>query len=238
MRKKMFPGSWLAGLYLALFLAPSTVTTGKEISEEEILSVLPAGSVIAGIRTRPYEDGVKTVRKKAIMQFRLSNQEDIETIVGYYTEPDRSGEEQTAAYYSRVHVALLAQKNNAIKVLWDSGGWGFEFGMRRTEDAYTDAQRALFFGLRDLNADGRDELVFCRTSFGAEGSQFEIWQYDSQKEKMIQICETSGSIELLESPSGKWPVIRAMSFHASTISTVLLEYDSELRRYKASNNKS
>ncbi|MBU4212688.1 MAG: hypothetical protein L6437_00555 [Kiritimatiellae bacterium] len=234
MRKKIFLRPWIVGLYWVLFLTPGLVAIGKEFSEEEMLSVLPAGSVIASIRPRLHEDGGKTARKRAIMQVRLSNQEDIETIVGYYTEPDREGKEQTATYYSRVHVALLARKNNAIKVLWDSGGWGFDFGMRRTEDTYTDTQLSLFLGLRDLNDNGRDELVFCRTSFGAEGSQFEIWQYDSQKEKMIQICETAGSIEIVESPSNKWPVIRATSFHASTIRTMLFEYDSDLRCYKAS----
>ncbi|MFH1235588.1 MAG: hypothetical protein V1685_01460 [Parcubacteria group bacterium] len=237
MRRKMFLGARMVGLYWVLFLTPSTVTIGKELSEKEILSVLPAGSVIAGIRTRPYEDDGKTAWKKAIMQVQWSNQEDVETIIGYYTEPDQDGKEQTATYYSRVHLALLARKNNAIKVLWDSGGWGFEFGMELIEDAHTDTQLSLFFGLRDLNADSQDELVFSRMSFGAEGSQFEIWQYNAKKEKMIQICETSGSIELPESPRGKWPVIRAISFHASTICTMLFDYDPVLQRYKASNNR-
>lgn len=237
MRRKMFLGSWIVGLSWVLFFTPGHVVIGKGLSEEEILSVLPVDSVIASGRTLPYEDDGKTARKKTVMQVQWSKQDD-ETIVGYYTEPDQRGEEQAATYYRRAHVALLARKNGVIKVLWDSGGWGFDFGMRRTEDVYTDTQRSLFFGLHDINADGREELVFSRTSFGAEGSQFEIWQYDSQKEKMMQICETSGSIELVESPRSKWPVIRATSFHSSITCTTLLEYDFVLRRYKASNNKS
>ncbi|MDO9542576.1 MAG: hypothetical protein Q7J98_09670 [Kiritimatiellia bacterium] len=237
MRNKMFLVSWMVELYLALFFTSGSLATGKEISEKEILSVLPAGSVIADIRAPPREANGKTAWKKAFLQVRRSNQEDVKTIVGYYTEPDQDGKE-TATYFSRAHVALLARKNGAIKVLWDSGGWGSMFGMELIEDAHTDAQLFFLFSLRDLNADGQDELVFSRASFGAEGSQFEIWQYDAQKEKMIQICETSGSIELVESPRSKWPVIRATSFHSSITCTTLLEYDFVLRRYKASDNKS
>lgn len=232
MRREMFLGPWMVGLYWGLLLTPGPVAIGKGFSEEEILSVLPAGSVIASVRTRLHEDSGKTAKKKAIMQVRLINQEDVETIVGYYTEPDRGGEEQTPTYYRRAHVALLARKNSAIKILWDSGGWGFEFGMERIENTYTDSQTSLFFAVRDLNGDGRNEIIFCRASFRAEGSRFEIWQYDPQEQKMIQICDLDGCIELVESPTGKWPIIKTTSFHASTIHSASTEYDPELRRYK------
>ncbi len=49
---------------------------------------------------------------------------------------------------------------------------------------------------------------------------------------MVQICDIDGCVKLIEGRGRGWPKIESRSFHASTMSTMVLKYDPNLRRYK------
>ena len=228
--------------FLAVVMLWSPLATAEGLSEKEILSALPKGSVIARVPTEFAENGRILANKSAVIPVSLLPGKDVQVIVGYYTEPD-PGKGQPirneSAFFTRCHVALVARTKNRFQILWDSGGWGCSFGMRPTptENRFNDDQIQLFFHAKDLNGDGMLEIVYSRVSFGAEGSCFEIWEYDTTEKKLIQVCNLSGSVTLIDSPGVKWPKIEATSFHASTVSTVSMEYDSNIRRYKQRKKK-
>lgn len=225
---------WFLGIVCTSFVVATCVGTGNELSEGAILAVLPKGSVIAKLPTSFAEDGRTLAHKKAIIPVRLMPGVDGQAVVGYYTEPDpKGGRPMGPRFHSRCHVALVAETGTEPQVIWDSGGWGSEFGMERIDETrYSDDQLALFLGIRDLNGDGKSELVFSRASFRAEGTRFEIWEYHAEEKKMVRVCLVDGWIKLIEGTGKDWPRIECRSFHASTMSSAVFEYDSDLQRYK------
>lgn len=212
----------------------SRLATAEGLSEKEILSALPKGSIIAAVPAKFDESGETLTNKAAVVAAQILPGKIAQVVVGYFTEPDpdKNGP-RGVSFYSRCHVALLAKDGQRVRLLWDSGGWGFLFGMQQQEDEkYTDSDASLIFQVRDLNDDGKPEVMFSRASFGAEGTRFEIWQYDPTEKKMIQVCDAPGTIHFLKVPGVAWPRVEVTYFHASTVSTGSMEYDSKKRVYK------
>jgi hypothetical protein len=216
-----------------LFLAWQIFRAGKSLSEEEILSVLPKGSVIAMVPVRFAENGGVAETRKAIVQVDGLMGGDGEILVGYHTEPDNpKGKQPSTTFEHRTHVAVVGRTQGKPELLWDSGAFGFYFGMERLYGTtFSDGQISLFFGARDLNGDKKFEIFFSRISTDAEGTEFEIWHFDPKRRVLQQVLATDGYVELLSESQAGWPVIRARSFEASEESDGTYRFDEKSEHY-------
>ncbi|MFQ5810838.1 MAG: hypothetical protein ACE5JM_14575 [Armatimonadota bacterium] len=178
------------------------------LPDEELLRCLPPGARIARIpsvftrqrRVKQWRQGVVAADTDADGRKEL--------VVAYYTPPHeyvakgREDRKPREGFSQRAHVRVLEWDGTTWREQWDSGGWGMEFRARmptevveakpKTQRAYT---RCLF-GVRDINGDGRADILFTRSSFLAEGDRFEAWTWDQAKYRRIASC--SGVVRIDE----------------------------------------
>lgn len=119
-----------------------------------------------------------------------------ETIVAYYTAPHtplsveatrtmppEEAAKYDKAYYSRAHVRVLHWNGSIYDTQWDSGGFGSRFIGGMGESVPVERQKAyssLYFAVLDVTGDGIPAIVCTRSSFTAEGTEFEVWHWNGK----------------------------------------------------------
>lgn len=150
----------------------------------EVLKCLPKNSRIATFN--------KIVEGKIGLKIAdVDNDGKKEIIVAYYTEPHEyvTNGETDEKFFKRAHVKILKNEDGKLVEVWDSGGFGFEFGCRidfkNMDKSLRDSYLENLFDVRDLTGDGQPEIIFTRTSFLAEGVLSEVWGWDGKNYKRI-----------------------------------------------------
>lgn len=233
----MIPGKFsVAGMAMIALLGFGASALSGVPTEHEVLQLLPTGSVIAEIPLSVDHRGCESEKRKALLLAdRVTGNPDT-LLVGYYSQPDPKigpDQELPSGFYTRAHVALIINTEKEAQVVWDSGGWGFQFGMERTGKPFTREQCCFLFDITDLNGDGENEVAFARLSFRAEGSRFEIWDYDKEEGRMVLLCAVPGLVTIDSSRSHGWPQLTSETFYAGTIHTVHFHFDADRGQYLA-----
>ena len=225
----------VGGMILAVVMWSAVSALSEPPTEREVLRLLPMGSSIADIPLSVDHRGGESGKRKALLPAdRVTGHPD-SLLVGYYSQPDPAigpdAKGLPPAFYARAHVALIANTEKGVEVVWDSGGWGFQFGMERVGKPLTRKECRLLFDVRDLNGDGEKEVVFARLSYRAEGSRLEIWHFSEQQRRMLLLCRSPGRVAIHASGSRGWPRITAETFHAGTTSAISFTFSVDRGQY-------
>lgn len=164
------------------------------LSETDLLTYLPHGAKLADIpfvQFGPSEETKKT--RPNVLYADVDADRQAEIIVAYYTPPHDyiiNGQAQEG-FFRRAHVKVLDWNGQNYMEQWDSGGWGSEFraGMgakvsSREQQLYTDN----YFSVADINNDGIPEILFTRTSFLAEGAEFQAFSWNGKTYEAIALA--------------------------------------------------
>lgn len=125
---------------------------------------LPKDGKVAKITpaaTKSY--GVKGVQEAVI--FQDIDNDNIEEVVVFYTIPEKGGELPAAA---SANVVVLKEQNGGFKKLWED---------RNPTAGYINR----LSGVRDINGDGKAEIIAARWVGASFGGYFDIFQWDGDK---------------------------------------------------------
>lgn len=177
---------------VVVFLFLGGCVLESEEFNENIYGFLPEKAQIAKIKLFQKE-------KMGVIRQDIDGDEKAEIIIAYYTEPHDYTDER---FFRRAHVKILKENGAQLKDIWDSGGWGDQFGGRVNFQGMSEEIKKSYleslFNVRDITGDGKPEIIFTRASFLAEGNRCEIWTWNGKEFQQIFTEDNLVRIEICD----------------------------------------
>ncbi len=211
----------------------SEVVPAESLTPAQVLAHLPDGAKLADdiplVQFGTPEETKQT--RPNVFYADLDSDGQNEIIVAYYTKPHQpivgateAKRANAEAYFRRAHVRVLDWNGTRYVERWDSGGFGMHFIAGMDSELPAPKQclyTANYFHIRDINGDGRPEILFTRASYVASGTLFRAWSWDGTTYTCIARLRTKVRIEDIDG-DGTQEIIRDHDYNGLQLAAPII----------------